>query len=125
MTTDTNLSLSRRRLLASSLPAAAAAMASAAATALCRLPMDDDAELLALKPEFDKVFDEWWQQHLKWEAHTKAFEAELERRAGMIRAQAWKHLENHNPEWDAYHATMDALIKEDIDPNHGASTTKR
>lgn len=48
MTTDTNLS--RRRLLANSLPAAAAvaAMAPAAASALCRMPADDDAELLAL-----------------------------------------------------------------------------
>jgi hypothetical protein len=49
----TNTTLSRRRLLASSMPAlaTAAAMAPVAATALCRLPAGADAELLALGRE--------------------------------------------------------------------------
>lgn len=123
MTNTTNLS--RRLLLARSMPALAVAAAAmpAAATALGGLPAGDtgdDDELLALKPEFDEVFEQWWQQHLDWEAHSRVFEAELERRTGMTRAQGWKLLETDRAEWeDTYNATMSAILDEDIDPHHG------
>lgn len=71
-----------------------------------------DADLLALQPEFDEAFENWWQQ---WEAsdrHHKAFEAELERRTGLTRAQADK-FEKDSPELKAYFATLEALIEED------------
>ncbi len=111
----TETTLSRRRLLAS-VPAVAAAGLPSIATALGGLPTGDDAELLAFKPEFDEVFEQWWQQHLVWEAHSKVFEAELERRTGMTRAQGWKLLKTDRAEWEeTYHASMSKLIEEDGD----------
>jgi hypothetical protein len=111
--------LSRRRLLAG-VPAVAAAGIPSVATALGGLPIGSDAELLALKPEFDEVFEQWWQQHLVWEAHTNVFEAELERRTGMTRAQSWKLLKTNGAKWEeTYHAPMQAIIDEDSDPNRG------
>jgi hypothetical protein len=104
-----NTTVTRRRLLAS-VPAAAAAGVPSVATALGGLATDDDAELLALKPAFDQVFEQWWQQHLVWEAHTVVFEAELERRTGMTRAQGWKLAEHDRAEWEAtYFAQMRAI----------------
>jgi hypothetical protein len=47
---------------------AAAAVPAAAATALGGFATGSDAELLALKPAFDEVFEQWWHQHLDWQA---------------------------------------------------------
>ncbi len=110
--------LSRRRLL-SAVPAVAATMAPAAASfdkcsgALGGLAMGADAELLALKPAFDEVFAEWWQQHLDDAAHRIPFEAELERRTGMTRAQSWELLRTDRAEWEAtYEPPMEEMFKE-------------
>jgi hypothetical protein len=29
------------------------------------------AELLALKPAFDEVFEQWWRRHLDWERRVR------------------------------------------------------
>jgi hypothetical protein len=68
----------RRRLLTSSLPAAAAAaMAPAAATALCRLPSGDDAELLALGQQLAPLVAEINAARAIDEVHQDKFEAKL------------------------------------------------
>jgi hypothetical protein len=117
MKTDTTLS--RRRLLAG-VPAVAAAGVPSVANALGGLAMGGDAELLALKPGFDQVFDEWWQQHLAWEAGEPArvawrakVEAEVKLQTGFTHDQGWR-LEGDEGEayrkiWrETYHAAIEA-----------------
>jgi hypothetical protein len=69
----------------------------------------NDAELLALKPQFDDVFDDWWSRHEAWEAEKPqraafraAFETEVERHTGLTRDQGWA-LEGDDR--DTYQAT--------------------
>jgi len=61
MKSETNLSLSRRRLLAS-MPAAAA-MAPAAASAICRLPVDGDDPVFAVIERHRKAFEAYNTTH--------------------------------------------------------------
>jgi hypothetical protein len=78
MPTNTT-TLSRRRLLASSMPAlaTAAAMAPVAASALCRLPADADAELLALGRELAPLVAEINAAKALDRQHMDEFEAKL------------------------------------------------
>jgi hypothetical protein len=157
MKSDTILSLSRRRLLAS-MPAVAAAAVPAAATALPALaaavpdperdrraaiiaaqldsldalPNDQahkvltaisevlkcgirnhehDAPLMALKPQFDEVFEDWWKRAEASKLDLAAFEAELERRTGVTLAQS-QELERGGPEFEAWRTARMALVDE-------------
>ncbi len=70
-----------------------------------------DAELMALKPQFDAVFDEWWQRIEAQRRHLGEFNAELERRTGLTRAQG-DQLERGSPEFEAYRVASIALSDE-------------
>jgi hypothetical protein len=70
-----------------------------------------DAELLALKPQFDEVFEDWWRRVEADTEYREAFQAELECRTGMTRAQ-FDGFGEDSVEGKAYRAALEALSEE-------------
>jgi hypothetical protein len=71
-----------------------------------------DAELLALKPKFDEVFDDWWRRTEARAEYQDALDAELVRRTGMTSAQ-YNELERGSAEALAYSVERTVLIESD------------
>jgi hypothetical protein len=100
---------SRRALLAGAPAAAAAALAVGTAVNGIAMagasPSGGDAELLALKPQFDLLFEKWRRMHIAEKADNKDFKERMERASGMTREEApepcWE-----DPEWIAYFELM-------------------
>jgi hypothetical protein len=69
-----------------------------------------DGELLALKPEFDTLFELWCAMTIEQTAHHEVFEARLREKTGMTRAEAYA-LDRDSPEFEAYHQTLYAEAK--------------
>jgi hypothetical protein len=70
-----------------------------------------DADLLALKPQFDEVFEDWWQRAEAAAERQEAFEAELARRTGMTRGQ-FDGFGRDSVEGKAYLAALEALSED-------------
>jgi hypothetical protein len=75
---------SRRALLAGAPAIAAAALAAGSAAT----SSSGDAELLALKPEFDRLFDEWVWRELRDQAEHRDYVAHHEHVFGFAPADA-------------------------------------
>jgi hypothetical protein len=95
---------SRRALLAGA-PAVAALACGAVAAAAA------DAELLALKAEFDPLFDLWRAMTIEQNAGLEEFEALLHERTGMTRREGWA-LEEGSPEEKAFRRALHDLAEE-------------
>jgi hypothetical protein len=110
--------LSRRSALTGLSGAAIAGVAGAAAAGITPAVAvaGDDAELLALKPEFDPLFDLWRAMMLEQGADHKEFEALLREKTGLTRAEAYA-LDRDSRDWNAWHRTLYTMASGRAVPN--------
>jgi hypothetical protein len=97
---------SRRAVLAG-----APAIALTAGTLPAALAASGDAELLALKPEFDRLFELWRAMTIEQRTGLEEFNAILREKTGMTRCEA-RALDRDSVEAEAYYQTLDALSEE-------------
>jgi hypothetical protein len=105
---------SRRALLASAPAVAAAALAAGAAAnglAIAATSSSGDAELLALKPEFDLLFDESVMRQLRDRAEDRDYDAYHERFFGFARADG-PAVDWRNPAYVEYHTARHEMYEE-------------
>jgi hypothetical protein len=134
----------RRALLAGAPAVAAAALAAGTAAnglAIAATSPSGDAELLALKPEFDRLFDEWVWRQLRNQAEHKDYVARHERVFGFPPADApdrgdperaaynvlrdkmdddYPHRDPDLKEWTEFHAAFNPLVDKVL--SHTATT---
>jgi hypothetical protein len=123
MIKGTDSTTSRRALLAGAPAVAAAALAVGTAAnglAITTTSPSGDGELLALKPEFDRLFDEWVMRHLKEQAEHRDYVAYHESVFGFAPAEA-PDIDWDDPayvEYDAaWHSMWEAWKRQERDPD--------
>jgi hypothetical protein len=73
--------------------------------------MGDDAELLALKPEFDRLFDEWVRRNLESYAEHREYATHHERVFGFGLEDA-PECDWDDPAWVEYEAALKKMVRE-------------
>jgi hypothetical protein len=96
-----------------------AALATPSAPALTKgllAPEDDgDAELLALKPRFDQIWDEWIARDTKCIADRWALNAAISRKTGI---KNMPEIDWDDPDWIAWHAASGELLDQQKKSRH-------